>query len=143
MSRSRAISRFFFTDCGGGKFSCKPCETAPGSGYMNLISNLATSHLDYSETYDRTMMIFTWMEWVVAWNKALSEVDDPVTCSLAAITGTLHFITVYILFGENGELQQVLSKFLLEKKDTTMILFIVVDNYATSQAIASRRGVPY
>ncbi|ETM30602.1 hypothetical protein L914_21722, partial [Phytophthora nicotianae] len=89
------------------------------------------------------MMIFTWMEWVVAWNKALSEVDDPFTCSLAAITGTLHFITVYILFGENGELQQVLSKFLLEKKDTTMILFIVVDNYATSQAIASRRGVPY
>ncbi|KAG2779930.1 hypothetical protein Pcac1_g9795 [Phytophthora cactorum] len=31
------------------------------------------------------MEIFKWMEWIVARNHALSEVDDPLTRSLAAV----------------------------------------------------------
>ncbi|KAF1773919.1 Zinc finger, BED-type [Phytophthora cactorum] len=107
MSNSRAISSFFFTDCGDGQFSCKQCgkvrKQTPGTGYTNLISHLAAKHPGYTETYDesqrthgrsleahgfvdqRTMEIFKWMEWIVTRNHALSEVDDPLTRSLAAV----------------------------------------------------------
>ncbi|KAG6942385.1 hypothetical protein JG688_00018147 [Phytophthora aleatoria] len=58
MSISRAISSYFFTDCGGGQFSCKQCskvrKQSPGTGYTNLISHLATSHPGFRETYDES-----------------------------------------------------------------------------------------
>ncbi|KAG6947753.1 hypothetical protein JG687_00015906 [Phytophthora cactorum] len=58
MSISRAISSFFFTDCGGGQFSCKQCgkvrKQSPGTDYTNLISHLATSHPGFRETYDES-----------------------------------------------------------------------------------------
>ncbi|KAG3084560.1 hypothetical protein PC121_g5373 [Phytophthora cactorum] len=107
MSNSRAISSFFFTDSGDGQFSCKQCgkvrKQTPGTGYTNLISHLAAKCPGYTETYDesqrthgqsleahgfvdqRTMEIFKWMEWIVARNHALSEVDDLLTRSLAAV----------------------------------------------------------
>ncbi|KAG3154411.1 hypothetical protein PI126_g9639 [Phytophthora idaei] len=109
MSNSRAISSFFFTDCGDGQFSCKQCDKVrkqtPGTGYTNIISHLAAKHPGYTETYDesqrthgqsleahgfvdqRTMEIFKWMEWIVARNHALSEVDDPL-----AGTGETHLV---------------------------------------------------
>ncbi|KAG2814199.1 hypothetical protein PC129_g10580 [Phytophthora cactorum] len=95
MSSSRAISSFFFTDCGGGQFSCKQCgkvgKQSPGTGYTNLISHLATSHPGFRETYDesqnthgqsleahgfvdqRTMEVFKGMEWIIVRKPALSE----------------------------------------------------------------------
>ncbi|KAG3246644.1 hypothetical protein PI124_g8646 [Phytophthora idaei] len=103
MSNSRAISSFFFTDYGDGQFSCKQCgkvrKQTPGTGYTSLISHLAAKHPGYTESQrthgqsleahgfvdQRTMEIFKWMEWIVARNHALSEVDDPLTRSLAAV----------------------------------------------------------
>ncbi|ETP52020.1 hypothetical protein F442_02918 [Phytophthora nicotianae P10297] len=67
------------------------------------MSHLATNHPGFRETNEesqrsfgqsleahgfvdqRTMEIFKWMEWVIARNMALSEVDDPMTRALAAI----------------------------------------------------------
>ncbi|KAG2760903.1 hypothetical protein PC129_g9041 [Phytophthora cactorum] len=61
------------------------------------------SHPGFCETYDesqpthgqsleahdfvdqRTMEIFKWMEWIIVRNQALSDVDDPLTRSLAAV----------------------------------------------------------
>ncbi|KAG3134997.1 hypothetical protein PC128_g26121 [Phytophthora cactorum] len=224
MSNSRAISSFFFTDCGDGQFSCKQCgkvrKQTPGTGYTNLISHLAAKHPGYTETYDesqrthgqsleahgfvdkRTMEIFKWMEWIVAWNHALSEVDDPLTRSLAAVkpissntlmwymrhvaakvgariavdmngqfglmfdgwtSCTTHFVTIYAIFTKDGILSQVLLSISpaeygqsaeaylemidavleLYNKDSAMIMFIVADNCATNQAIATRLGVPH
>ncbi|KAG2768906.1 hypothetical protein Pcac1_g19930 [Phytophthora cactorum] len=221
MSNSRAISSFFFTDCGDGQFSCKQCgkvrKQTPGTGYTNLISHLAAKHPGYTETYDesqqthgqsleahgfvdkRTMEIFKWMEWIVAWNHALSEVDDPLTRSLAAVkpissktlmwymrhvaakvgariavdmngqfglmfdgwtSCTTHFVTIYAIFTKDGILSQVLLSISpaeygqsaeaylemidavleLYNKDSAMIMFIVADNCATNQAIATRLG---
>ncbi|KAG3198854.1 hypothetical protein PC128_g5713 [Phytophthora cactorum] len=222
MSNSRAISSFFFTDCGDGQFSCKQCgkvrKQTPGTGYTNLISHLAVKHPGYTETYDesqrthgqsleahgfvdqRTMEIFKWMEWIVARNHALSEVDDPLTRLLAAVkpilsktlmrymrhvaakvgariavdmngqfglmfdgwtSGTTHFVAIYGIFTKDGILSEVLLSISpaeygqsaeaylemidavleLYNKDSAMIMFIVADNCATNQAIATRLGV--
>ncbi|KAF1791997.1 Ribonuclease H-like domain [Phytophthora cactorum] len=69
----------------------------------NGLHHLAAKHPGYTETYDesqqthwqsleahgfvdqRTMEIFKWMEWIVARNHALSEEEDPLTRSLAAV----------------------------------------------------------
>ncbi|KAG3105667.1 hypothetical protein PI125_g13407 [Phytophthora idaei] len=223
MSSSRAISSFFFTDCGGGQFSCKQYgkvrKQSPGTDYTNLISHLATSHPGFRETYDesqrahgqsleahgfvdqRTMEVFKWMEWVIVRNQSLSEVDDPLTRSLAAVqpvsskvlgwymrhvaatmgariavdmgeefgvmfdgwtSGALHFVAVYGLFAKDRTLHQVLLALSpaehgqgadarielidaildVHEKNSAMILFIVADNCATNQAIATRLGVP-
>ncbi|KAF1793677.1 Ribonuclease H-like domain [Phytophthora cactorum] len=147
----------------------------------------------------RTMEIFKWMEWIVARNHALSEVDDPLTRSLAAVkpissktsmrymrhvaakvgariavdmngqfglmfdgwtSGTTHFVAIYGIFTKDGILSQVLlsispaeygqsaeayfemidAVFELYNKDSAMIMFIVADNCATNQAIATRLG---
>ncbi|KAG2770726.1 hypothetical protein PC129_g8614 [Phytophthora cactorum] len=79
MSNSRAISSFFFTDCGDGQFSCNVRKQTPGTGYTYLISHLAAKHPGYTETYgesqrthgqsleahgfvdQHTMEIFKWM----------------------------------------------------------------------------------
>ncbi|KAF1786083.1 Ribonuclease H-like domain [Phytophthora cactorum] len=182
-------------------------QATPGTGYTNLISHLAAKHPGYTETYDesqrthgrsleahgfvdqRTMEIFKWMEWIVARNHALSEVDDPLTRSLAAVkpissktlmriavdmngqfglmfdgwtSGTTHFVAIYGIFTKDGILSQVLLSISpaeygqsaeaylemidavleLYNKDSAMIMFIVADNCATNQAIATRLGVP-
>ncbi|KAG6942140.1 hypothetical protein JG688_00018298 [Phytophthora aleatoria] len=147
------------------------------------------------------MEVFKWMEWIIVRNQALSEVDDPLTRSLAAVqpvssktlvrymrhvaatvgariavdmgeefgvmfdgwtSGTLHFVAVYGLFAKDGTLHQVLLALspaehgqsadahielidaILDvyEKNSAMILFIVADNCATNQAIATRLGVP-
>ncbi|KAG3008832.1 hypothetical protein PC121_g16768 [Phytophthora cactorum] len=217
------MSSFFFTDCSDGQFSCKQCgkvrKQTPGTGYTNLISHLAAKHPGYTETYDesqhthgqsleahgfvdqRTMEIFKWMEWIVARNHALSEVDNPLTRSLAAVkpissktlmrymrhvvakvgariavdmngqfglmfdgwtSGTTHFVTIYGIFTKDGILSQVLLSISpaeygqsaeaylemidavleLYNKDSAVIMFIIADNCATNQVIATRLGVP-
>ncbi|KAG3205361.1 hypothetical protein PC129_g22131 [Phytophthora cactorum] len=102
------------------------------------------------------MEIFKWMEWIVARNHALSEVDDPLTRSLAATSGTTHFVAIYGIFTKDGILSQVLlsispaeygqsaevyemidADLELYNKDSAMIRFIVADNCATNQAIAT------
>ncbi|KAL4141248.1 hypothetical protein PRNP1_014370 [Phytophthora ramorum] len=223
MSNSRVISIFFFADCGDGHFSCKQCgkvrKQTAGTGYSNLISHLAAKHPGYAETYDaiqrthgqsleahgfvdqRTMEIFKWMEWIVVRNHALSEVDDPLTRSLAALkpisskilirymhhvagkvgariavdmndqfglmfdgwtSGTMHFVAIYGVFVQDGTLRQVMLAIspaeygqsaeahlemidaVLEpyNKNSAMIIFVVADNCATNQAIATRLEVP-
>ncbi|KAG6953717.1 hypothetical protein JG687_00012231 [Phytophthora cactorum] len=149
------------------------------------------SHPGFCETYDesqpthgqsleahdfvdqRTMEVFKWMEWIIVRNQALSDVDDPLTRSLAAVqpfgvmfdgwtSGALHFVVVYGLFAEDRTLHQVLLALspaehgqgadahielidaILDvyEKNSAMILFIVADDCATNQAIATRLGVP-
>ncbi|KUF83134.1 hypothetical protein AM587_10000522 [Phytophthora nicotianae] len=105
MSTSRSVCNFYFTDCGDGVFTCKQCNTsrkqAPGSGYSNLLSHLATKHPDHLAVFEasqqgqtlqdhgladtRTMEIFKWIEWVIMRNLPLSEVDDTLTRGLAGI----------------------------------------------------------
>ncbi|POM71659.1 Hypothetical protein PHPALM_11737 [Phytophthora palmivora] len=223
MPTSRAISTFFFTDRGDGLFSCKQCgktrKQTVGTGYTNLISHLKIKHPGYNEIYEesqrnasqtleahgfvdsRIMEIFKWMEWVIARNHALCEVDDPLTRALAAIKpvssktlvrymrhvavkvgerisqdmsdafglmfdgwtcGTHHFVAIYGVFAKESKLQHVLlavspaefgqtadahiemidTVLELYHRDSAMVLFIVADNCATNQAIATRLGVP-
>ncbi|RLN32399.1 hypothetical protein BBJ28_00018242 [Nothophytophthora sp. Chile5] len=107
MSGSRTISQYFFTDCGGGLFSCKECgkirKQTPGTGYTNLMSHLAAKHPGYVQTFEasqqscsqtlqahgfvdqRTMEVYKWMEWIIARNLPICEVDDPLTRSLASV----------------------------------------------------------
>ncbi|GMF50932.1 unnamed protein product [Phytophthora fragariaefolia] len=72
---------------------------APETSFFNLLSQLATGHPGYRESYDekqesleahgfvdqRTMESYRWMECIIAPNQADSDVDDPLTRSLAAI----------------------------------------------------------
>ncbi|KAG1690840.1 hypothetical protein DVH05_027442 [Phytophthora capsici] len=58
MSTSRSVCDFYFTDFGNGVFTCKQCNTsrnqAPGSGYSNLLSHLATKHPDHLVVFEAT-----------------------------------------------------------------------------------------
>uniref|UniRef100_H3GLP2 BED-type domain-containing protein n=1 Tax=Phytophthora ramorum TaxID=164328 RepID=H3GLP2_PHYRM len=202
MSNSRAISIFFFADCGDDHFSCKQCgkvrKQTAGTGYSNLISHLAAKHPGYAETYDasqrthgqsleahgfvdqRTMEIFKWMEWIVVRNHALNidtvhhvagkvgvriavDINDQFGLMFDGWTsGTMHFVAIYGVFVQDGTLRQVMlaispaeygqsaeahlemidAVLELYNKDSAMIIFVVADNCATNQAIATRLEVP-
>ncbi|KAG2786429.1 hypothetical protein PC129_g20611 [Phytophthora cactorum] len=72
MSNSRAISSFFFTDCGDGQFSCKQCskvrKQTPGTGYPGYTETYDESQRTHGQSLEahgfvdkRTMEIFKWM----------------------------------------------------------------------------------
>ncbi|KAG6618481.1 Phosphoenolpyruvate carboxykinase [Phytophthora cinnamomi] len=72
-----------------------------GSGYSNLLSHLTSTHPDFEETYqasvatdaplssfgfvsEATQHRYQWLQWVVERNMPISEVDDPLTRSMAS-----------------------------------------------------------
>ncbi|OWZ05350.1 hypothetical protein PHMEG_00022579, partial [Phytophthora megakarya] len=82
------------------------------------------------------MEMFKWMEWVISRNMAMSEVDDPMTRTLAAIkpvssktlTADSHLVMI----------DAVLD---LYQKDRAMVLFAVSDNCSTNRAVATQMKV--
>ncbi|KAE8882624.1 hypothetical protein PF006_g28656 [Phytophthora fragariae] len=80
MAPNREICTFFYEDKGQGDYRCQLRGTSRkqqvGSGYSNLLSHLTSTHHDFEETYRAS--------WVVERNMPISEVDDPLTRSMAS-----------------------------------------------------------
>ncbi|KAG6599843.1 Phosphoenolpyruvate carboxykinase [Phytophthora cinnamomi] len=105
MAPNREICAFFYEDKGQGDYRCQLCGTSRkqqvGSGYSNLLSHLTSTHPDFEETYqasvatdaplssfgfvsEATQHRYQWLQWVVERNMPISEVDDPLTRSMAS-----------------------------------------------------------
>ncbi|ETN05938.1 hypothetical protein PPTG_13790 [Phytophthora nicotianae INRA-310] len=106
-TRNSDLSRFFFAADTDRYFVCNYCSARhkqiPSSGYANMISHFKDKHPGYVEDYKshqsrqaglhRTFgfvnptasNMYRWIEWVVARNMPLSEVDDPFTRGMSKL----------------------------------------------------------
>ncbi|GMF41556.1 unnamed protein product [Phytophthora fragariaefolia] len=134
MAPNREICAFFYEEKVKGDYRCRLCgasrKQSVGSGCGNLLSHLNSTHPDFEETYQASVVTnsplssfgfvseathhrYQWLQWVVEQNMPISEVDDPLTRSMsswkpvASKTLKLDMQTCYVGRTVEKELEEV------------------------------------